>query len=233
MTPIEVSEILAYASAAHPYIQLSKETVAVYADLLGDLDYATTKRAIRRLLAMSDRFPSPAVVRREVASLTGNLAPTPTEALQQVLRQIELRGSGDKLEAWLHPAIEETVKALGGLYQFAMSTNFDTLRAHFLKMYEKTVDKHDKQTLLTRGATRQELGEARQTTQTVDSAKAIEQATQTHSAQGDAIEAGVAGSQDADRDTIERTLRSTARRLSDESRTPAPPTTTVAGRNGN
>lgn len=230
MTPLEVSEVLAYASAAHPYIQLSKETVAVYVDLLSDLDYATTKRAVRRLSAMSERFPSPATIRREVASLTGDLAPSATDALQQVLRQIDRRGSDEPLEPWLHPAIEETVRALGGLWQFAMSTNIDTMRAHFLKMYEKTVEKHDKQTLLSKGATRLELNETRQTAQTHNSPKALEQTAETHTLESNPIEASDASSQEANRDEIERTLRSTSRRLSDESRTPAPQASQITRR---
>ena len=134
MTPVEVSEILAYASSGYPHINLSKETVSVYVDLLGDLDYGTAKRAVRRLVATSDYFPSPASIRREVASLSGMLAPTSNEALEQVRRQIELRGSGENLERWLHPAVEETVRALGGVREFAMTTNFDTMRAHFERL---------------------------------------------------------------------------------------------------
>lgn len=230
MTPIEASEILAYASASYPYIQLSKETVAVYVDLLGDLDYSTTKRAIRRLVAMSERFPSPATIRREVASLNGNLPPLPTDAFQQVLRQIERRGSHDGLEPWLHPAVEETVKGMGGLYQLAMSTNFDLLRAHFLKTYDKTVEKHERQTLLSRGAGRLSIDEARQTTPALESAKEVTKADETDSASQDQSTASDEPSEKADRDEVARTLRSASRRLSDDSRSPSSPTAPVAGR---
>jgi hypothetical protein len=91
MTPVEVSEVLAYASAAHPYITLSKETVAVYVDLLTDLDYEATKRAVRRLSASNERFPSPAIIRKEVARLAGVLPPDASDALAVTRRGVSIQ----------------------------------------------------------------------------------------------------------------------------------------------
>jgi hypothetical protein len=152
MTPVEVSEVLAYASAAHPYISLSKETVAVYADLLADLDYEATKRAVRRLSASNERFPSPAIIRREVARLAGVLPPDASDALSEVLTQMERHSRQIGIEPWSHPIVEEVVRSLGGLYRFRMSEQPDTLRAHFLRVYDKATEKHERATVLSRGA---------------------------------------------------------------------------------
>jgi hypothetical protein len=152
MTPIEVSELLAYLASAHPYISLSKETVAVYADLLADLDTEQARRAVRRLTASQERFPSPATIRREVARLNGALPPDSHDALAEVLRQMECSSRGLGLEPWTHPIVEEVVRAVGGVYRFRMSEQPDTLRAHFLRMYDKAVQEHERTTILSRGA---------------------------------------------------------------------------------
>jgi hypothetical protein len=168
MNPLEVSELLAYAAAAHPYVNLSKESVAVYVDLLGDLEYEPAKRAVRRLLALNDRFPTAAALRREVARLQGVLAPSATDALNEVMEQMQRSSRGDGIEPWSHPAIEQTVAAVGGLWRFRMSEQPDTLRAHFLKMYEKTADQQDRETVLTRGAG--QLGSSRETRRAIAAA---------------------------------------------------------------
>jgi hypothetical protein len=217
MTPVEVSEILAYASSGYPHINLSKETVSVYVDLLGDLDYGTAKRAVRRLVATSDYFPSPASIRREVASLSGMLAPTANEALEQIRRQIELRGSGENMERWLHPAVEETVRALGGVREFAMTTNFDTMRAHFLKMYERAVEKHDKTTLLTKGAQIGELNEAVRTPEKKDAVKAINQTNQTDTVEVVTLQTSDPERQEVNRRKVTELLRSQSQRMHENS----------------
>lgn len=152
MTPIEVSEVMAYMASAYPYINLSKETVAVYADLLADLDCETTRRAVRRLTALEERFPSPASVRKEVARLSGAFPPDATDALNEVLEQMTRSARQIDLEPWSHPIVSEVVQSLGGLYRFRMSEQPDTLRAHFLRLYTSAIEKHERATVLSRGA---------------------------------------------------------------------------------
>lgn len=152
MTPIEVSEVMAYMASAYPYINLSKETVTVYADLLADLDSEATRRAVRRLTATEERFPSPASIRREVARLAGVLPPDATDALNEVFEQIKRASNKNGIDPWSHPIVEEVLQSLGGLYRFRMSEQPDTLRAHFLRLYANAVEKHERNTILSRGA---------------------------------------------------------------------------------
>ena len=188
MTPVEVSEILAYASAAHPYINLSKETVSVYVDLLADLDYEATKRAVRRLSASSERFPSPAVIRREVARLAGVLPPDSSDALSEVLQQMERSSRQLGIEPWSHPIVEEVVRSLGGVYRFRMTEQPDTLRAHFLRVYEKAVEKHERATILSRGA--REIGSTHETKRaiTTDSTQTRNVNIETYAVEAEAVE---------------------------------------------
>lgn len=169
MTPVQVSEILAYASAAHPYVTLSKETVAVYVDQLSDLDHDAATRAVRRLVATQDRFPSPAGIRREVARLNSALAPTALDALAEVMEQVQRSSRGLGLEPWSHPLIATTVEAVGGVWRFRMTEQFDTLRAHFLRTYDKGAEQHDRNAVLSRGARAIESGrEARRAVEEKD-----------------------------------------------------------------
>lgn len=165
MTPVEVSELLAYISAAHPYVPLSKETVAVYADLLGDLDYEPSKRAVRRLVATHDRFPSPAVIRREVARLNGVLPPDASEALSEILARVA-RAPGEVPKPWSHPIVEEVVQSLGGMSRFRYSEQPDTLRAHFLRVYDKAIVHHEQASVLSRGA--KQLGRANEAKRSIE-----------------------------------------------------------------
>ncbi|CAB4158970.1 Replicative helicase inhibitor G39P, N-terminal [uncultured Caudovirales phage] len=187
MTPVEVSEVLAYASAAHPYISLSKETVAVYADLLADLDYEATKRAVRRLSASNERFPSPAIIRKEVARLAGVLPPDASDALAEVLTQMERHSRQIGIEPWSHPIVEEVVRSLGGLYRFRMSEQPDTLRAHFLRVYDKATEKHERATVLSRGAN--EIGLPNETKRAIteNSSQARNNSSETHAIEAEAI----------------------------------------------
>ena len=187
MTPVEVAEVLAYASAAHPYISLSKETVSVYADLLADLDYEATKRAVRRLSASNDRVPSPAVIRKEVARLAGVLPPDASDALTEVLMQMEKHSRQLALEAWSHPIVEEVVRSLGGLYRFRMSEQPDTLRAHFLRVYDKATDKHERATVLSRGANEIGLPNEKKRAITQNATQTEYEAPETHAVEAETI----------------------------------------------
>jgi hypothetical protein len=88
------------------------------------------------------------------------------------------------IEPWSHPIVEEVVRSLGGLYRFRMSEQPDTLRAHFLRVYDKATEKHERATVLSRGA--QEIGLPNETKRAI-----TENATQTkhEASQADSLEA--------------------------------------------
>jgi hypothetical protein len=191
MTPIEVSEVMAYMASAYPYINLSKETVAVYADLLADLDCETTRRAVRRLTALEERFPSPASIRKEVARLGGSLPPDATDALNEVLEQMQRQSRQQPIEKWSHPIIDEVVQSLGGLYRFRMSEQPDTLRAHFLRLYQSAVEKHERATILSKGA--KEVGCNNETKRTLaqNATQTRNLAIETDTLESETVKAGV------------------------------------------
>lgn len=158
MTRQETAQIMAVLGAAFPHVSMSRETIEVYHDALEDVDFAAARRAVRELLRVVDRWPSPAQIRRAAANLLGILAPDSGEAWADVLaeaRRIGLYGE----PAFRHEAIRATVSAIGWR-NICTSEMPDTLRAHFLRLYDEHRKRQDHQTLTHAiGAqTRQELG---------------------------------------------------------------------------
>lgn len=143
MNKQETAQVLAYMSAAFPHVRVSKETAIVYHDLLQDLTFDQTMATVRDLLATAEFFPPPAAIRRAYAADTGLLAPDPTEAWNEVIGKARTEGRYARQE-FSHPAITAVAKSLGW-YEVCMSTNPETLRAHFLRLYETERTKHDRQ----------------------------------------------------------------------------------------
>lgn len=134
MTREETASIIAVLCAAFPQVPVSRETIEVYHTVIGDLDFDRVSAAVRGLLATQDRFPPPAMIRREVASASGLLAPAPAQAWGEVTAEISRCGSR-ATPTFSHPAISATVSQIGW-WDICMSTSIDTVRAHFLRAYD-------------------------------------------------------------------------------------------------
>lgn len=141
----QTASSIAVLCAAFPHIPVTRETVEVYHSILSDLDFDDVTTAIRSILTVSERFPAPAAIRREVASLSGMLAPAPAQAWQEVTGEITRTGSRSR-PTFSHPAIEATVSQIGW-WDICMSTSIDTVRAHFLRAYEIERTAADSRTL--------------------------------------------------------------------------------------
>lgn len=142
MNDREAASVVAAIAAAFPQWPASKETVRVYADLLGDLSHADVMAALRDLLLTEDRWPTVASIRRSVANRAGVLAPSAMQAWGEVTRQADTVGRTGR-PRWSHPALEEAVKAIGW-YEICMSTNPETLRSQFTRMYEDAQRRFDR-----------------------------------------------------------------------------------------
>lgn len=142
MNKQETAQVLAYLSAAFPHIRLTKETAIVYHDVLADLDFNAAMSAARELLKTEEFFPSASAIRRRVAQNAGVLAPSAQDAWAEVIGKARHEGRFATLQ-WTHPAIDAVVDSLGW-YDICMSTNIDTVRAHFLRLYEDQRGSHDR-----------------------------------------------------------------------------------------
>jgi len=135
MNKQHTAQVLAYLSAAFPHVNLSRETAVVYHDLLNDLEFDPLMACVRELLATAEFFPSPAVLRKKYAQDSGLLAPSSSDAWGEVMQKARDEGRIVKSLTFSHPAVTAVVQSLGW-YDICMSTNQDTLRAHFLRLYE-------------------------------------------------------------------------------------------------
>ena len=88
MTKTEVAALLAVCSAAFPHVSVTKETAAVYAEMLADLEYRAALAAVKRLIATSQYFPSVAAIRETTVTLTAPAIPSNAAAWAEVMLKI-------------------------------------------------------------------------------------------------------------------------------------------------
>jgi hypothetical protein len=139
---VETAKILALCAVAYPQYPLTKETISVYAELLGDLSFPEVESAVKELLMTSERWLSIASIRRKVALNSGSLSPSKIDAWGEIMTQIRTAGTYGQ-PSFTHIAIEETVKNLGWR-SLCMSDNIETLRSQFWRAYEEMVTKYDR-----------------------------------------------------------------------------------------
>lgn len=150
MTEHDALKIITALASAFPAYPPARETVAVYVEMLSDLDFDVTVDATRDLILTEDRFPSVAMIRRRVGTRTGVLAPPPAQAWDEVNAQAS-DGGRNRIPTFTHPAVADTIRAIGW-YTFCSSSNPETIRAQFLRMYEDNRRTRDNATLLEPGA---------------------------------------------------------------------------------
>ena len=149
MNPREAASLVAVISAAYPQWPASRETVAVYAEALGDLDYDDALAAVRDLVLTEDRWPTVATIRRRTAQRAGLLSPSPADAWAEI-RRLTSTGLSSTAGAFSHPAVAETVASIGW-WDLCHSTNPETIRAQFLRLYSDAQKHNDTEILTTPG----------------------------------------------------------------------------------
>lgn len=135
MNQAEAGQLVGVLAAGYPQWQVTKETVAVWADLMSDLDFKETRSVVRTWLMTEDRPPSPAAIRRGLASSMGLTAPSRAIAWAEVRQGISTSEPNRK-PAFSHPAVSMAVEAIGW-WEIRTSSNIDTLRSQFWKVYEE------------------------------------------------------------------------------------------------
>jgi hypothetical protein len=147
MNQKEAASLVGALAAGYPQWQVTKETVAVWADLMSDLDYTETRTVVREWLLTEDRPPSPAAIRRAIAGSRGITAPSRATAWAEIRAGISTSES-NRRPAFSHPAVSKAVETIGW-WEIRTSTNLDTLRSQFWKVYDEYAQEADKQALTT------------------------------------------------------------------------------------
>lgn len=146
MNQAEAGQLVGVLAAGYPQWQVTKETVMVWADLMSDLDFVETRSVVREWLLMEDRPPSPAAIRRGIARDRGLTAPSRAVAWAEVRLGVN-RSAPNEKPSFSHLAVSRAVETIGW-WEIRTSTNQDTLRSQFWKVYEEYAQESDKEVLI-------------------------------------------------------------------------------------
>lgn len=121
MTADEARALVAQLKAAFPRQEVTKETLAVYARMLADLDNAATQHAVLGIMAESKFFPAIAEIRERVARNACTL-PSVESALAELDRAVRRFSPDDSRtwtydDDWSHPLIVRAVHMVGSVAQ--------------------------------------------------------------------------------------------------------------------
>jgi len=151
MTKTDTVKLLAVISAAYPNMQITEATVALWHDLLGDLNFSLALTATKKLLLESPYPPTIADIRKQVADIT-----TPQEdcidaakAWGEVERAIQYYGCYREVEA-LSSMSPQTAKVARyiGWREICLSEEPGVVRGQFLKMFSQIMERERKERLL-------------------------------------------------------------------------------------
>lgn len=141
-TQIDIAQIIALISASFPIFSPTKDTIRAYFECLHDLPAKELKEATLHCISENGRKFPPTIGELRAAVLELRKAsvnlPSPYEAWQEVLRQMNINGGENGKPVWSHPLVERAVNILGWR-NLRMSENQVADRAHFTETYEQLV----------------------------------------------------------------------------------------------
>ena len=141
MTTEQAQHLVTMTLANFPHLQdkAMTPTVSLWKMMLQDIPYPTLEASLIKVLATSKYWPNVAEIREAALSLTGNKAPAALEAWGMVREAIKR----DKPASTLHPAIQQAIKAFGGLDGIGYSEDIKYIQGQFLKLYDELATKEN------------------------------------------------------------------------------------------
>lgn len=109
----EIAALIAVISKAYPSFEADKERVALFVDMLSDLDTDALKAAVRQHIAVSKWPPTVAELRDMCVTISRPALPTWSDAWEETLGKIRTVGSYGS-PSFSHPLIHQTVQGMGG-----------------------------------------------------------------------------------------------------------------------
>ncbi len=148
MTKTEYARIAVELNSLWPSSKWDVGTMRAGEKQLLDLDPGQVMAAVETLAAEGERFaPGPGQVRKRALEMVGEQVPSADEALSEVYRQIASSGYL-RVPEWTHPAIGDTVAAMGGWTALCASEDAMADRAHFLRLYGTVTRRHETTALM-------------------------------------------------------------------------------------
>lgn len=139
MDKIEGAKIVGIIASAYPSWKPTRETIEVYVTLLEDLDAFEVKEAVRLLVMASEYPPSVASIRRKVLELRDGIPLSKSDAWELVMLHVRQNGTQNRPRIE-DPYVSQVVSSLGWR-EICTSTNVDTVRAQFFRLYEEVAEK--------------------------------------------------------------------------------------------
>jgi hypothetical protein len=135
MTPDQAKALLGVLISYWPKADLPLQTLQLYQLHLLDFGFEQGTRAVTALACTSRFFPTVAELREALVE-AGDPDPLPDtdQAWAEVARAARNGIYGRTV--FSHPAVHDTVKAMGGIRELALSDNLMAERAHFLRLYD-------------------------------------------------------------------------------------------------
>lgn len=144
----EIKAIITYMVLAfpnfHPTLDGTPNSVDVYQDLLGDMNFQLLMLATKTACAERGRkfAPSAGEIRGTAAKIHLDASGTPTssEAWEAIMESFRVVKS-QRPKLLDHPIVAKAIRAMGGLDTIGMSENNMADRAHFLKIYDQLLER--------------------------------------------------------------------------------------------
>lgn len=147
----DVAEVVALLAAAYPNWNATEYTAEVYYQDLKDIPSEELKVAAQHCRTENGRKFAPSVgeIRGAVSELRSYAAnvPSPFQAWQEVLQQMNENGGDFGNPVWSHPLIERAVRAIGWR-NLRMSENPVADRARFLQCFEQLQERAARENML-------------------------------------------------------------------------------------
>lgn len=132
----EIAALVAVIGKAYTTFEADKERVALFVEMLSDLDTDALKAAIRQHIAVSKWPPTVAELREMCISISRPALPAWSDAWEETLDKIRTVGSYGS-PAFSHPLIRQTVQGMGGWQTMCQMEIEETAtwRAQFRDIY--------------------------------------------------------------------------------------------------
>lgn len=152
MTKLEAGKLVAMIAEMWAVPAWTEEQILLWAELLCDLDFDTTARAVKAMMQSQDARPTVAQIRREVAKAQQpkGLFMPPDEAWAYVSQCFGTVGQYREFPD-LHPLVKRVVDGIGW-QEMCRSDNIDVIRGQFRMAYQALLERSVVETATSEGA---------------------------------------------------------------------------------
>lgn len=133
MQPADAALIVARLVASFPNANVRAETIAIYADMIRDLEATETSAAVAQILGTAKYFPSIAEIRTAVIERRCGF-PSVESALVELRKNLDRAGPYIGQTQWSHPLLRDAAEAVGW-HRLSNGDNPSADFAQFAKTY--------------------------------------------------------------------------------------------------